>query len=122
MSPHPDGVQEVAGRYLQNIITPLLAYPDDLHIETKSDDRGVLLALRVNQSDMGRIIGKGGATSAAIRSLLHQFGWGTKSFVSLRIDEPDGSVRQPREDRPRFQKRPTDKKQFDDWEPDGERF
>ena len=60
---------------------------------------GVLLTLTVAREDMGKIIGREGATAKAIRSLLHVVGMTESARISLKINEPDGSTREnkPRE-------------------------
>lgn len=79
--------------YLLSIISPLVTEKEEVNIERENDEQGVHLILAVAQGDMGRIIGKGGATAIAIRTLLRQFGGTTKSFISLTILEPEGSTR-----------------------------
>lgn len=51
------------------LIKPLLSHPDDLQVEQK--EAGVLI--RVNQEDMGKVIGKGGTTINALRNLTQAF-------------------------------------------------
>lgn len=56
--------------FLEFIIKNLVQNPDDVLIERQEDELGVLLTLRVNKEDMGRVIGKSGNIVSAIRSLL----------------------------------------------------
>lgn len=78
--------------YLENIITPLLSIPNDIEINQTIDERGVLLTLTVASADMGRIIGKLGATANAIRLLMRQYGAATQKHISVKINDPVGSV------------------------------
>lgn len=50
----------------------LVEHPDDVTVsEIKSEDGSeVTLELRVNESDMGRIIGRSGRTAKALRTLV----------------------------------------------------
>ena len=57
---------------------------------------GVLLSLRVSAQDMGQVVGRQGATAKAIRSLLRIVGVKNNARVNLKIEEPEGSTRQPR--------------------------
>lgn len=79
---------EIEINYLQQIIIPLLEFPDDLNIQKRVDDKGVFLVVKVAQSDMGRVIGKLGETATAIRKLIRQFGMTHNMHISLKIDEP----------------------------------
>ena len=52
------------------IAKALVDYPDEVVVTTKESDRGVVLELRVAQSDMGKVIGKQGRIAKAIRSVV----------------------------------------------------
>ncbi|HEX9822829.1 MAG TPA: KH domain-containing protein [Actinomycetota bacterium] len=55
---------------LEYIASELVDNPDAVNVEETTDDRGVLLRLRVDQEDMGRVIGRGGRTARAIRQVV----------------------------------------------------
>jgi len=62
---------------------------------------GVLLELSVNPEDMGKVIGKAGATAKSIRTLLRVLGSRNDARVNLKIIEPEGSEYQDdRQDSP----------------------
>jgi len=79
--------------YLESIITPLLAHPEELKIDHIVDEKGVLLTITAHQIDMGRIIGKAGATANAIRTILRQYGGLHNMHISVKISDPVGSER-----------------------------
>ena len=54
---------------------------------------GVLLTLCVHKDDMGKIIGRSGATAKAIRTILRVVGMKNDARVNLKIEEPEGSER-----------------------------
>ncbi|MBZ9573011.1 KH domain-containing protein, partial [Patescibacteria group bacterium] len=54
--------------FLEYVIKALVDHPEDVKIDRKVDEMGVLLSLKVNPEDMGQIIGKAGATARAIRN------------------------------------------------------
>ena len=58
---------------------------------------GVLLTLDVHPDDMGKIIGRKGATAKAIRTLLRVVGMKNNARVNMKINEPEGSTREVRE-------------------------
>jgi len=76
--------------FLEYIIKSLVDHPDDVKIERKVDEMGVLLSLKVNPEDMGQIIGRGGSTARAIRSLVKIVGLKNHARVNLKIEEPEG--------------------------------
>jgi hypothetical protein len=54
---------------------------------------GLLLSIKVNQKDMGHVVGRQGATAKSIRSLLRIVGIKNNARVNLKIEEPEGSTR-----------------------------
>ena len=76
---------------LDYIVKALVDHPEDVKIERKVDEMGVLLTLSVNPEDMGKIIGKSGNTAKSIRTLLRIVGMKDNARVNLKIDEPEGS-------------------------------
>lgn len=54
---------------LEYILIHLVQFPEDVKIEEQEDDRGFLYTIHVNQEDIGRVIGKGGAVIHSIRNI-----------------------------------------------------
>jgi predicted RNA-binding protein YlqC (UPF0109 family) len=77
--------------FLEFIVKALVDHPEDVKIDRKVDEMGVLLSLKVNPEDMGQIIGKAGSTARAIRSLVRIVGLKNHARVNLKIEEPAGS-------------------------------
>lgn len=84
--------------YLVAILEPLVENKAAIRIDRTTDERGVLLSVSLAQEDMGRIIGKQGDTARAIRRLVRQFGFASKSRVAVKINEPGGSIKDLEED------------------------
>jgi len=82
--------------FLEYLVKSLVDHPDDVKVERKVDEMGVLLMLKVHPMDMGQVVGRQGATAKAIRSLLRIVGIKNNARVNLKIEEPDGSTRGPR--------------------------
>lgn len=78
--------------FLERIITPLLQYPEKLVINRTVDEMGVLLTMQVEQPDMGRVLGRGGNTIKAIRTILHVYGQLFEERLNLKLLEPVGST------------------------------
>lgn len=83
--------------FLEYVIKALVDNPDDVKIDRKVDEMGVLLSLKVNAEDMGQIIGKEGATARAIRNLVRIVGLKNHARVNLKIEEPAGGRGETRE-------------------------
>ncbi len=86
--------------FLEFLVKALVDHPDDVKVDRKVDEMGVLLSLRVNSLDMGQVVGRQGATAKSIRSLLRIVGIKNNARVNLKIEEPEGGSRPPRVDRP----------------------
>ncbi len=76
--------------FLEFLIKSLVDHPDDVKVDRKVDEMGVLLSLKVNPEDMGQIIGKQGSTARAIRNLVRIIGLKNHARVNLKIEEPAG--------------------------------
>ena len=55
--------------FVEYIVKSLVGNPDKVVIERRIDEKGVLLELTVDPEDLGRIIGKRGATAQSLRTL-----------------------------------------------------
>ncbi len=75
--------------FLEFIVKNIVDHPEDVEIERKVDEMGVLLSLHVHPDDMGQVIGKEGSTARAIRGLVRIIGLKNKARVNLKIVEPD---------------------------------
>ena len=85
--------------FLELIAQAVVSNPDAVKVERTVDEMGVLLTLKVDQVDMGYIIGRKGQTAQAIRTLLKIVGAKNNARVNLKIYEPEGSQRPPRVER-----------------------
>jgi len=77
--------------FLEYLVKALVDNPEDVKIDRKVDEMGVLLSLKVNPEDMGQIIGKEGSTARSIRSLVRIVGLKNHARVNLKIEEPEGA-------------------------------
>jgi predicted RNA-binding protein YlqC (UPF0109 family) len=76
--------------FLESLIEGIVNNPKDVKIDRNVDEMGVLLTLKVNPEDMGAVIGRGGSTARAIRTLLRIVGAKNNARVNLKIEEPEG--------------------------------
>lgn len=81
-------------QFVEFIVKSLVSKPDAVKIERRIDEKGVLLELSVDPEDLGRVIGKRGATAQSIRTLLRALGTKNDARYNLKIvdvDRPDGA-------------------------------
>jgi len=80
-------------QFLEYVVKGLVDNPDDIKINRTVDEMGVLLTLTVHKDDMGKVVGRQGATAKAIRTLLRVVGMKNDARVNLKINEPEGGMR-----------------------------
>jgi predicted RNA-binding protein YlqC (UPF0109 family) len=100
--------------FLEYAVKALVDNPDDVKVERKIDEMGVLISLDVNPADMGMVIGREGQTAKALRTILRVIGARNNARVNLKINEPEGSTRGERTPRPETASAPAPKKSLDD--------
>lgn len=76
--------------YLAYLVQPICDYP--VTINRQVDDMGVLLTIDCDLRDMGKIVGRQGATAKCVRHLLRIFGVIHNARINLKINEPEGST------------------------------
>lgn len=76
-------------QFVAYIVKALVTHPDDVVVERTVDERGVLLQLKVNPVDLGRVIGRNGSTAQSIRSLLRTLGLNNDARYNLKIVDVD---------------------------------
>ena len=82
--------------FVEYVVKQIVSHPEDVKVDRKIDEMGVLITLDVNPEDMGMIIGREGATAKALRTLLRVIGAKNNARVNLKINEPEGgSSRRP---------------------------
>lgn len=72
-------------QFIEYIVKSVVGHPDDVKIERRIDEKGVLLELLVNPEDLGRVIGKRGATAQSLRTLLRALGTKNDARYNLKI-------------------------------------
>jgi predicted RNA-binding protein YlqC (UPF0109 family) len=81
--------KEFDQEFAEFLVKAVVSNPDEVAIERTIDERGILLSLTVNPSDIGYVIGKKGQTAQSIRTLLKAIGAKNNSRVNFKIIEPN---------------------------------
>lgn len=76
-------------QFVEYIVKSLVGNPDAVSIERRIDEKGVLLELTVDPEDLGRVIGKRGATAQSLRTLLRALGTKNDARYNLKIVDND---------------------------------
>lgn len=85
-------------QFVEFVVKSLVSKPDAVQVERRIDEKGVLLELTVDPEDLGRVIGKRGATAQSLRTLLRALGTKNEARYNLKIVD-NGAPRPEREDR-----------------------
>ena len=87
-------------QFVEYIVKTLVNNPDKVEIDRTIDEKGVLLSLEVDPEDVGRIIGRRGATAQSIRTLLRALGTKNDARYNLKIVNNDDYEPAAKEDAP----------------------
>lgn len=85
-------------QFIEYIVKSLVSNPDAVQIERRIDEKGVLLELTVDGEDLGRVIGKRGATAQSLRTLLRALGTKNDARYNLKIVDVTGGAGAPASD------------------------
>lgn len=73
--------------FLRYVVQQLVEYPDEVLINQRQEGDKITYLLSMRQTDVGRLIGKGGSTIQAIRELLRASAEKNGSKVAVEIAE-----------------------------------
>lgn len=88
-------------QFVEFVVKSLVGNPDAVVVERRIDEKGVLLELTVDPEDLGRVIGKRGATAQSLRTLLRALGTKNEARYNLKIidnGDPQAASSQPASD------------------------
>ena len=72
-------------QFVEFVVKSIVGKPDAVVVERRIDEKGVLLELTVDPEDLGRVIGKRGATAQSLRTLLRALGTKNDARYNLKI-------------------------------------
>ncbi|MBR3323754.1 KH domain-containing protein [Candidatus Saccharibacteria bacterium] len=79
-------------QFVEYIVKTLVNNPENVEVTRSIDEKGVLLELTVDPEDVGRVIGRRGATAQSIRTLLRALGTKNDARYNLKIVNTDGGA------------------------------
>ena len=80
-------------QFVEFVVKSIVGNPDAVTVVRSVDEKGVLLELTVDPEDLGRVIGKRGATAQSVRTLLRALG--TKNDARYNLKIVDNGVERP---------------------------
>lgn len=112
-------------QFVEYIVKTLVNNPEKVSVDRIIDEKGVLLSLTVDPEDVGRVIGKRGATAQSLRTLLRALGTKNDARYNLKIvntDNFEGAARaeKPAEAEAPATEAPELEENFDEEEPEEE--
>lgn len=72
---------------VETVCKALVDNPDEVKVTQIDGEQTTILELRVNQSDLGKVIGKQGRTARAVRTILAAAGMKQRRRFNLEIIE-----------------------------------
>jgi len=72
---------------LEHLVKGIVEHPDDVHVALRERHRGKVLEVRVNPEDLGKVIGRGGRTARALRTVMGAIGGRGVRVDLLDVDE-----------------------------------
>jgi predicted RNA-binding protein YlqC (UPF0109 family) len=69
---------------LEHLVKGIVDHPQDVQVDLLSNRRGKTLEVRVHPDDLGKVIGRGGRTAKALRTVMAGVGG-----RGLRVDVVD---------------------------------
>ena len=72
---------------VEQIAKVLVDNPDKVHVNAIDGEQSMVLELRVDPSDLGKVIGKQGRTARSVRTILNAAGVKLKKRITLEILE-----------------------------------
>ena len=76
--------------FIEYVAKALVDHPEEVEVREIDGERAVIFELRLNQTDIGKVIGKSGRTITAIRTLLTSAAAKQGKRAMLEIIEPEG--------------------------------
>ena len=69
---------------LEHLVRGIVEHPDEVQVDLRTQRRGRVLEVRVHPDDLGKVIGRGGRTARALRTVMTALGG-----RGLRVDLVD---------------------------------
>lgn len=68
---------------LSHLVSGIVDHPEQVQVAASSSPRGEVLEVRVHPEDLGRVIGRGGRTAKALRTVITALADGRRVRVDV---------------------------------------
>ena len=68
---------------LEHLVRGIVQYPDDVRVRSRALRRGSVLEVCVHPDDLGKVIGRGGRTARALRTVINALSSGNYVRIDL---------------------------------------
>ena len=72
---------------LEHLVRGIVEHPDEVSVRTREQRRGRLLEVHVHPDDLGKVIGRGGRTATAFRTVVGALAGGGVRVDFVDVDE-----------------------------------
>ena len=72
---------------LEHLVRGIVQHPDDVRVVDRQLRRGRVLEVRVHPDDLGKVIGRGGRTARALRTVMSSLGGRGVRVDLVDVDE-----------------------------------
>jgi predicted RNA-binding protein YlqC (UPF0109 family) len=78
---------EMLEEALEHLVKGIVEYPDEVQVGSRGLRRGRVLEVRVHPDDLGKVIGRGGRTAKALRTVIGSLAG--NSYVRIDLLDAD---------------------------------
>lgn len=84
--------------FVEYVVKALVDFPQEVDVRENNTERAIVFELRLNKSDIGKVIGKQGRTIQSLRTLVNSAGakLGKRAMLEI-IEEKPAESAQPTE-------------------------
>lgn len=80
-------------KLVAELISPLVTHPEDVNVVVSSTENNVVkVVAKVNNDDLGRVIGKKGRVAGAIRTIAHAAAIRNKQSIEIEFSSNEESI------------------------------
>lgn len=89
-------------KLLETILKEIVSNPEEVKVEKKVDEMGVLLEVKLGEGDAGLVIGREGRTIQAIRAVMAVVGAKNRARINVKLLVPERPSYAPSSPRPNY--------------------
>lgn len=84
-------ITKQAADFVAYVLDQICEQKEQIQVNVERDDLGILVSVTVDESDMGKLIGKSGQTISALRTLVRIMGAKENERINIKVIEPEAA-------------------------------